>query len=166
MAAPVSQAFDRLPLDCPACISTVCIYSFRALVYFLSSLVPFYPTVLYATHLTSPATAGPCSVPRWPTLPHFWPMTTTQPALAILTAQLPPHDVMIHLSSYGLSLEMLNMYINPSRPRTRGSIAQNITFPTPFFFLVRFQAFSRVLAFFASRLPIQAHYRAAVPTRA
>jgi|SRR5712671_3470541 len=74
---PTLPPFDRLPLDSPTCISPVRSYSFRTLVFF-PSLLPLYPTVLYATHSTSPETAavlqhahvGQRSRTHGPRLPH------------------------------------------------------------------------------------------------
>jgi len=103
--------------------------------------------------------------PRRPTLPHSWPTTTGRPAPTI---QLSPHNVIIHLNSYRLSREILNVYLNPRSPRTGDSIAQNTIIPAPFFSSwCDSKAFSRAflhpsLLVFRFRSP----YRATVPTRA
>ena len=72
---------------------------------------------------------------------------------------------MIQINRYRLSLETLNVYINPRRPRTGRSIAQNITFSAPFF---SFWCDSKPsLAFSQSELLVfrfRSPYRAAVPT--
>jgi len=166
---PTLPHFDRLPLDSPASISTVRSYSssFRTLVFF-STLVPLsYSAIRYPLDVSTNS-GGLAARPRRPTLPHSWPTTSARPAPPILTTQLSPQNVIIHFNSYRLSREMLIMYLNPWRARTGGSIAQNTTFPAPFFSSwCDSKAFSRafshpsVLVF-----RFQSPYRAAVPTRA
>jgi len=83
--------------------------------------------VLYATHSTSPETAavlqhahvGQRSRTHGPRLPD------DQHRLSNWS----PHNVIIHLNSYRLSREILNVYLNPRSPRTGDSIAQNTIIP-------------------------------------
>jgi len=133
---------------------------------FLPSLPLPYSAIRYPLDV-SRNSRGLATRPRRPTLPHSWPTTSARPALPILTTQLSPQNVIIHFNSYRLSREMLNMYLNPWRARTGGSIAQNTTFPAPFSSWCDSKAFSR--AFSHPSLLVfrfQSPYRAAVPTRA